>query len=337
MPRGAAVLTMSAGRPRVYIALPILDDALARIEAECAVERFRGDGRPSRDELLAALAEAEGVLGSAQLQIDAEALASSPRLRVVSNFGVGFDNADISAATQRGIVLWNTPRGLSDAVADLTLGLILSLARRLPESERFVREGRWLPGATMSLGTDVAGKTLGIVGLGRIGQAVARRAQAFGMAVVFHDQRQEPPADVAYCAYRDFSSLLSESDFVSLHVNLTPETEHLIGARELAMMKSSAYLINTARGGVVDQAALVDALGEQRIAGAALDVFEQEPLAADEPILNLPNVILLPHIGSGTVETRSAMLDLAIDNLLAVLRGERPPCPVNPEALGQKR
>ncbi|MCH8950000.1 MAG: D-glycerate dehydrogenase, partial [Chloroflexi bacterium] len=180
-------------------------------------------------------------------------------------------------------------------------------------------------------------KTLGIVGLGRIGQAVARRAQAFGMAVVFYDQRQEPPADAGFCAYRDLDALLSESDFVSLHLNLTPETEHLIGARELAMMKPSAYLINTARGGVVDQAALVAALGEQRIAGAALDVFEQEPLAADEPILNLPNVILLPHIGSGTVETRSAMLDLAIDNLLAVLRGERPPCPVNPEALGQKR
>ena len=335
---------MSEGRPRVYIALPVPDGALARIEAGCAVERFRGDGGPSRDELLAALATAEGVLGSAQLQIDAEVLASSPNLRVVSNFGVGFDNVDIAAATQRGIVVCNTPGVLSDAVADLTLGMILSLARRLPESERFVREGRWLPGATMPLGTDVAGKTLGIVGLGRIGQAVARRAQAFGMAVVFHDQVRNPPPDAplpgkdaAYCSYRELAALLSESDVVSLHVSLTPETEHLIGARELGLMKPSAYLINTARGGVVDQDALVAALREQRIAGAALDVFEREPLAADEPILSLPNVILLPHIGSGTIETRSAMLNLAIDNLLAVLRGERPLCPVNTEALGQER
>ena len=335
---------MSAGGPRVYIALSIPDAALARIEAECAVERFTGDGRPSRDELLAALAEAEGVLGSAQQLIDAEVLAAAPNLRVVSNFGVGFDNVDIAAATRRGIVVCNTPGVLSEAVADLTLGLILSLARRLPESERFVREGRWLPGATMSLGTDVAGKTLGIVGLGRIGQAVARRAQAFGMPVVFHDQVRNPPPDpavpgkdAAFCSYRELDALLSESDVVSLHVSLTPETEHLIGARELALMKPSAYLINTARGGVVDQAALVAALRAERIAGAALDVFEREPLAADEPILSLPNVILLPHIGSGTVETRSAMLGLAIDNLLAVLRGERPPCLVNPEALGEKR
>ena len=328
---------MAAAKPNVYLAIRIAEDALARIEAECAVRRFEGRGMPSRDELLAAVADVEGLLGSAQLPVDAGVLAAAPRLRVVSNFGVGFDNVDLAAATERGILVCNTPGVLSDAVADLTMALVLSLARRLPESERFVREGRWGVGPGLELGTDVGGKTLGIIGLGRIGCEVARRALAFGMEVWFHDAFRDPPPEVAFCRYRDFDDLLRESDFVSLHVNLSEETRGLIGARELGLMRPTAYLINTARGPVIDQAALVEALRAGTIAGAALDVLEREPPAGDEPVLQLPNVIVLPHVGSATRETRRAMLDLSIDNLLAALRGETPACVVNPEVLGRQR
>lgn len=323
--------------PHVYLALRLPDEALSRIEAECSVRRYEGAGPLPKQELLAALGDVEGLLGSAMLAIDAEVLEAAPRLRVISNFGVGFDNVDLEVATRRGILVCNTPGVLTDAVADLTVALVLSLARRLPESERFVRGGRWIPGKGMELGTDVGGKTLGIIGLGRIGRGVARRARAFGMEVCFSDRFQEPDQEVAFCRYRELDDLLRESDFVTLHVNLTGETAGLIGARELALMKPSAYLINTSRGLVVDQAALVEALREGRIAGAALDVLEREPPSPDDPILRFPNVIVLPHIGSATRETRRAMLELAIDNLLAALRGERPAGLVNPEALAVRR
>lgn len=319
--------------PRVFVALRLASDALARIEVACTMARFEERGMPSKQQLLASVGEVEGLLGSAIMPIDAEVIAAAPRLRVISNFGVGFDNVDLIAATKRGIIVCNTPGVLTDAVADLTLGLIISLARRLPEAERFVREGNWGPGRTADLGSDLRDKTLGLIGLGRIGRAVATRARAFGMAISYHDQFHEPPPSVAFCRYRDLDDLLREADFVSLHVNLSEETKKLIGARELALMKPQAYLINTSRGQVLDQPALVDALLEKRIAGAALDVFEREPLGASEPILKLSNVILLPHVGSATRETRRAMLDLAIDNLLAALRGETPACVVNPEAL----
>jgi lactate dehydrogenase-like 2-hydroxyacid dehydrogenase len=267
------------------------------------------------------------------MRIDADVIAAAPQLRVISNFGVGFDNVDLAAATARGIIVCNTPGVLTNAVADLTMALVLSLARRLPEAERFVREGRWLPGARMDLGSDVEGKLLGVIGLGRIGQAVAARAQAFGIRVCFHDVLREPPAGAAYCVYNELDDLLREADYISLHVNLSDVTRHLIGERELGLMKPASYLINTSRGQVVDQAALTKALEGGQIGGAALDVFEREPLRLDDPLLSLPNVIVLPHIGSGTRETRAAMLDLAIDNLLAALRGDRPACVVNPEAL----
>jgi phosphoglycerate dehydrogenase-like enzyme len=322
----------SSSRPRAFIAMRLTPEALARIDAACEAVLFDGKGMPSKDDLMAALCDCEGVLGSAQMPIDGEVIAAAPRLRVISNFGVGFDNVDLAAATARRIIVCNTPGVLTNAVADLTLALVLSLARRLPEAERFVREGRWLPGARMDLGSDVEGKLLGIVGLGRIGQAVAARAQAFGMRVCFYDLLQEPPEGAAFCVYSDLDGLLREADFISLHVNLSEETRHLIGERQLGLMKESAYLINTSRGQTVDQAALTRALEAGEIAGAALDVFEREPLAPDDPLLGLPNVIVLPHIGSGTRETRAAMLDLAIENLLAALRGQRPACVVNPEA-----
>ena len=326
---------MSSGsrrRPLVFLALRVPDDLRTRIEAECRVRSYAGPGLPSRQELLDALSEAEGLLASPMLPIDGEVLESALRLRVCSNFGVGFDNVDLAVATRLGVVVCNTPGVLTDAVADLTLALVLSLSRRLPEAERYVRAGGWGLDRAPALAADVRGKTLGIVGLGRIGRAVARRAHAFGMQVCFSDQFEDAGEDT-FCQHRELDDLLRESDFVSLHVNLTDETRGLIGAGELGRMKSTAYLINTSRGEVVQQAALVEALREERIAGAALDVLEREPPARDEPILQLPNALILPHIGSATVETRRAMMDLAVENLLAVLRGEEPPCAVNPEAL----
>ncbi len=320
-------------KPRVYVALRLQTDARARIATACDATFFEGEGIPSREVLMAGLANVEGLIGSNQLPMDAEVLASGPRLRVVSNFGVGFDNVDLEAATAAGVIVCNTPGVLTDAVADLTLGLIIALARRLPEAERFARDGDWQRGASMALGTDVRGKTLGIIGLGRIGIAVAERARAFGMSIVFHDVFSDSPAKASFCSYREFDDLLSEADFVSLHVNLRPETRGLIGAKELTLMKPAAYLINTSRGQTVDQTALVAGLRSGELAGAALDVLEEEPLPPDDPLAKLPNVILLPHIGSATVETRQAMRDLAIDNLLAALRGERPKAVVNPEVL----
>jgi glyoxylate reductase len=319
-------------RPLVYLAVPVPDDVLARIEAECAVVKFGARGQPAKPELLGALSDIDGVLATTRVPFDEEVLAAAPRLRVVSNFGVGYDNVDVEAASRHGVLVCNTPGVLSDAVADLTMGMAIALARRLVDSERSVREGQWMRGAAQ-LGADLKGKTLGIIGLGRIGRGVARRAQPFGMSICFHDQFREPGEESAFCLYRDLDDLLREADFVSLHVNLTDETRKLIGARELAIMKPAAYLINTSRGQVIDQAALVEALQQKKIAGAALDVLEREPPLPDDPILQLSNVLLLPHIGSATRETRGAMLDLAVDNLLAALRGATPPCVVNPEAL----
>ncbi len=327
---------VSKQAPRVFVAVHLSDEELARVEAECSVRRYEGRGMPSKSEMIAALADAEGLLGSAVLPVDAELLDSAPSLLVVSNVGVGYDRVDLEAATRRKVVVCNTPGVLSAAVADLTIALVISLARRIPEADRFVREGNWAPDKFVGLGTDIAGKTLGIVGLGRIGRAVALRAHALGMAVCFNDKFRVEALDSAFWRYRELDDLLRESDFVTLHVNLTEETTKLIGARELGLMKPSAYLINTSRGPVVDQAALTTALREERIAGAALDVLEREPPAPDEPILGLPNVLIVPHIGSATRETRQAMVNLAIGNLLSALRGELLDCVVNPEVLSAR-
>jgi lactate dehydrogenase-like 2-hydroxyacid dehydrogenase len=323
-------------KPKVYLGLPVPDDVVQRIEAECDVIPFGERGKPAKPDLLAALADVDGVLSHTRVPFDTEVFAAAPNLRVVSNFGVGYDNVDVPAATEHGVLVCNTPGVLSDAVADLTLGLIIALARNIVVTERLVHEGQWGRGGGM-LGLDLKGKQLGLIGFGRIGRAVARRAQAFGMSVCFHDQFEEPGEGFGYCAYASFDDLLRESDFVSLHVNLSAETTKLIGARALGLMRPTAYLINTSRGGVVDQAALTQALRDGQIAGAALDVLEREPPAEGEPILEAPNVVLVPHIGSATRETRRAMLDLAVDNLLAALRGDMPQCVVNPEALAARK
>jgi glyoxylate reductase len=290
----------------------------------------------SRSEILSALADAEGLLCSALFPVNAELMAAAPRLRVISNFGVGFNNVDLAEATRRGIAVCNTPKVLSEAVADLTMSLILAASRNLLANAEFARDGGWSARATPPpLGFDVEGKTLGILGFGRIGREVARRARAFRMRVLYHDIELPLGAEWNFCAYRQLDHLLLESDIVSVHVNLTAQTHQMIGQGELGLMQRSAWLINTSRGAVIDQAALVTALKQGRIAGAALDVLETEPPAADDPLLSLPNVILLPHVGSATVETREAMLELAVRNLSAVLQGRRPSECVNPEALAQ--
>lgn len=316
-------------RPIAVVALPLPEDAVARLAAACDLRLLPWP--VERPALEAALADAEGLLVSNQEPVTAALLDHAPRLRVVSGYGVGYDLFDIAAATARGIAVCHTPGVLSDAVADLTMALVLALARRLFENAAYAREGWPAHLPPPPLGWDLAGKTLGIVGMGRIGQAVAARARAFGLRIRWHDVRPDAgdPAERS----PSLDALLSEADIVSLHVDLNPSTAGLIGARELALMKRTAVLVNTSRGAVVDQPALVAALRAGQIAGAALDVLETEPPQPDDPVLRAPNLILLPHVGSATVETRRAMLELAMENLLSVLAGRRPPACVNPEAL----
>jgi glyoxylate reductase len=251
--------------------------------------------------------------------VDAAVLDAAPGLRAIANLAVGTDNVDVEAAKARGIAVGNTPDVLTDATADLTLALLLALARRIPQGAAQVRAGQWRtwePAA--DLGADLAGATLGIVGWGRIGQAVARRAEGFGLEVV-HSSRSSGIA---------LDALLERADFVSLHCPLTPETHHLIAAPTLERMRRGAFLVNTARGGVVDQAALARALHAREIAGAALDVTDPEPLPPGDPLLDAPNLIVVPHVGSATVRTRAKMAEMAVDNLLAALAGEPMPYPV---------
>jgi glyoxylate reductase len=281
-----------------------------------------------------AMSQASGLLCSALFPVDTGLLDAAPNLRVISNFGVGFDNVDVIEATRRGIAVCNTPGVLSEAVADLTMALVLAAARRTSENAQFVASGAWSRREPPPpLGFDLGGKTLGIIGFGRIGQAVARRALAFGMNILFQDVVDDPRAGFDMCTQCEIEDLLVQSDIVSVHANLSPQTHHLLGPEQFRQMKPTAWLVNTARGPIIDQAALVDALREGTIAGAALDVLELEPPPATDPILSLPNVILLPHVGSATIETRAAMLEMALSNLIAVLSGRPPPSCVNPEVL----
>jgi glyoxylate reductase len=302
------------------------------------------EDRPlERDALLRGAAGAEVILCLLTETIDGAVMdAAGPQLRVISNMAVGVDNIDVAAATARGILVTNTPGVLTDATADLAWALILSTVRRVAEGDRMVREGRferWSP--FMLLGRSVAGATLGIVGMGRIGQAVARRALGWDMKVAYtRSSGPLPAADVpagAVWEYRaTLDSLLAEADIVSLHVPLTPDTRHLIGPRELALMKPGSYLVNTARGPVVDETALVEALRSGHLGGAGLDVYEREPELAPG-LAVLPNATLLPHLGSATVETRGRMAELAALNAIAAVRGEPVPHPVNPEVLAGGR
>jgi glyoxylate reductase len=304
---------------RVFVTRALPFEALDRLRAEHDVDEWPGDMPPTHDELRAAVAAAEGLLSLVTDRVDAAVLDAAPRLRAIANMAVGTDNIDVEAAAARGIPVGNTPDVLTDATADLAFALLLALARRLVPGEAMVRAGEWRtwePAA--GLGADLAGATLGIVGWGRIGQAVARRAAGFGMEVIHSSRSAGVP----------LGELLAAADFVSLHTPLTPETRGLIDAAALKRMKPTALLINTARGGVVDQDALRAALIDGEIAGAALDVTEPEPLPAGHPLLDAPNLLVVPHVGSATVRTRAKMAAMAVDNLLAALAGRPMPHPV---------
>jgi glyoxylate reductase len=320
---------------KVLVTGRIPDAVRAQIAAVHQVEINPLDRPMARGEILRQLPDKQGLLCMITDTVDRELLDHAPRLKIIANHGVGFDNIDVAAATARGIPVTNTPGVLTDATADITLGLILAVGRRMVEGDRRNREGRfrfWAP--LLFLGTEITAKTLGIVGMGRIGRAVVKRCRGFEMPVVYHSRtRLGAQAEAALgVTYRSLDALLAEADFISLHVPLTPATHHLIGAAELRRMKPSAFLINTSRGPVVDEAALVAALQAGKIRGAGLDVYENEPQMAPG-LAELDNAVLLPHVGSATWETRTRMARLAAENLLAALAGMQPPNCVNPEVL----
>lgn len=322
--------TKSMTRPKVLVTRRLPAPGMRLLEEHADIEVHEGEVPMSRLELVEHLRDKQGVLCTLADVIDKEVIASAPQLKVISNYAVGVNNIDIDAATSRGIDVTNTPGVLTEATADLTWALLLSTARRIPESDRFVREGKFVGwGPNLILGSDVSGRTLGIIGLGDIGTAVARRARGFGMTILYHNRRPSPRAQEVEAQFVSLDELLSRSDFVTVHVPLNEGTRHMLGARELALMKRTAILINTSRGPVIDEAALVDALRNGRLAGAGLDVFEQEPALTDG-LSTLHNVVLTPHIGSGTHGTRERMAVMAAEDLLAVLDGRCPPHLVNP-------
>jgi glyoxylate reductase len=311
------------------------DAVIAKIRARHTVRMHALDRPMAHEDILAGIGGQQGLLSMITDTVDQELLDRAPDLKIVANFGVGFNNIDVAAASRRGIMVTNTPDVLTDATADLTMALLLAVARRVVEADRHTREGRfqfWAP--FYFLGSEITGKTLGLIGMGRIGAAVARRAAGFNMRVLYHNRNPLTAAQERDLKARhaDLKTLLQASDFVSLHTPLTVETRHIIGAPELALMKPNAFLINTARGPVVDEQALLKALQQRRIAGAGLDVYENEP--ALTPGLDLlDNVVLLPHMGSATVETRLRMAEMAAENLLAGLDGSLPQNCVNCEQL----
>ncbi|RJP22748.1 MAG: D-glycerate dehydrogenase [Candidatus Abyssobacteria bacterium SURF_5] len=314
-------------KARVFVSQPIPTSAIALLEKHFRVIRNADDRILRRNELKKALRDADGLLSLLTDKIDGDLLAGAPKLRIVANMAVGYDNVDLKAATERGIMVTNTPGVLTETTADLAWALILGVARRLVESDRYTREGKFRGwGPMLFLGTDVYGKTLGIIGFGRIGQALARRARGFKMKVLFYDEMEVSPRVYERLKARPVTleTLLREADYISLHVPLTDTTRRLISREQLGMMKSSAYLINTSRGPIIDEKELVRALKSKQIAGAGLDVYEKEPALA-AGLKGLSNAVLLPHIGSASVETRTKMALMAAENIRKALSGKRPP------------
>jgi glyoxylate reductase len=324
---------------KVYVSTnEIPSQALEVLRSIAQVRIYDGKAAPPQETLLREVQEADGLFCILTEKVDVELFDRAKKLKIVSNMAVGYDNIDVNEATKRKVMVTNTPGVLTETVADATMALILAVARRIVEADRYVREGswklRWSP--MMMVGSDVYGKTLGIYGLGRIGAAVARRAAGFGMKLMYYDAVRNLELEKKYgIEYVKFDRLLKESDCLSVHVPLLPETRKSVGASEFALMKRSAYLINTARGQVVDEAALINALKEGRIAGAALDVFENEPINPGNELLKMENVVLAPHIASGSLETRTAMAVMAAKNIVAALKGGAPPNLVNRELLSK--
>jgi glyoxylate reductase len=321
-------------KPRVFVARHIPQTGLATLKQYCAVDLWDEELPPPREILLKRVSEVEGIFSLLTDRIDGQVMdAAGDKLKVISNCAVGFDNVDVREATQRGIPVGNTPDVLTDTTADFAFGLLMAAARQIVEGEKLVRAGKWKTwGLTSLLGQDISGATLGIIGFGRIGRRVAKLGRGFDMRVLYYDPLclDDPYAAEIGAKCVDLDTLLRESDFISLHTPLNESTHHMIGAEALSKMKPTAILINTARGGVVDPEALHHALKNGVIRAAALDVTDPEPISPDHPLLTLDNLIITPHIASATVETRNKMVQMAIDNLLAGLRGERLPNCVNP-------
>jgi glyoxylate reductase len=326
---------MSEDRPKVFVSRVIPEDGLRPIREATDARIWEDELPPPRPELLAAIAGCDGVVTLLTDRVDDEFLdAAGSQLKVVANYAVGFDNVDVPACTARGVAVGNTPGVLTETTADLAFALLMATARRLPEGDRYVRAGKWKTwGPMLLLGPDVHGATIGIVGFGRIGQAVARRAGGFGMTVVYHDvHRADAAVETEFGAtFLPLEQLLAQADFVSLHVNLTPETKGLLDAEKLSWMKPTAVLVNTSRGPVVNGADLAEALRAGTIFAAALDVTDPEPIPTDDPLLSLDNCLVVPHIASASRATRSKMAEMTAANLVAGVRGAPLPTAVNPE------
>ncbi len=322
-------------RPKVYVTRQIPKPGLDLLRSLTEVKVWPEELPPPRDVLLQEVEEVDGLLTLLTDTIDAELMDAGPCLKVVSNYAIGYDNIDVRAATERGIMVCHTPGVLTDTTADFAFTLLACVSRRVVEAVRYVQEGRWKTwGPMLCLGYDLHGATLGLVGLGRIGSAVARRATGFEMRILYYDVDRQPRLEEELgLIYADLETVLRESDFISLHTPLTPETYHMIGAKQFKMMKRTAVLVNTSRGQVVDQKALYQALVSGELAGAGLDVTDPEPISAEDPLLTLDNCVVVPHIASASVASRTLMATIAAENLVAALQGRMPRNPVNPEVL----
>jgi glyoxylate reductase len=323
--------------PRVYVTRHLPQPALDLLARHTQLSVWSGELPPPRAVLMKEVANIDGLLALLTDRVDQALLDAAPRLRVVSNYAVGYDNIDVPAATRKGVVVTNTPDVLTETSADFAIALMLAAARRMVEAEQYVKAGRWRTwGPETLLGRDLYGATLGLVGLGRIGLATARRARGFGTRMLYHTPSRKPEAEQELgLEYAELEDLLRQSDFVSLHCPLNDDTYHLIDHDALQIMKPDVVLVNTARGPVVDTQALIEALRSKPMI-AALDVTDPEPLPADHELLKLPNALVVPHIASASVQTRTRMALMAAENLLAALRGERPHSIVNPAVLGQE-
>jgi glyoxylate reductase len=321
----------------VYVTLKIPEEELNLLGSLCDFEINDKETSPSKQEIIKKIKDKHGLLCSLMEKIDKEIISFGPKLKVISSISVGFNHIDVQEATKKGIYVTNTPGILTNATADFAWALIMSSARRIAEADKYVRDKKWIIpwGLTMFLGSEIYGRTLGIIGLGRIGSGVAERAKGFNMKLIYYDviRAQKEKEENLGIEFVSLEKLLKESDFISVHVPLAPETQNLISHNEFKMMKSTAHLINTSRGPVVDEDALIYALRNRTIAGAGLDVFDNEPIDADNPLMEIDNVTIAPHIASATRESRHGMAKMATENLLDVFKGVQPPQLVNPDVM----
>jgi glyoxylate reductase len=323
-------------KPKVYVTRELPERGLRIIKERFDTEVWPEYAPPPKKTIIEKAKNVDALATLLSDKIDSEVFDAAPKLKMVAQLAVGFDNIDVQEATKRGIYVSNTPEVLTDTTADFAWALLMAVARRIVEADKYVRTGEWKVGwhPSMLQGRDVHGTTIGVVGAGRIGYAVARRAKGFGMKILYYDVIPRPEMEKDFDAKRvDLDTVFKESDFISIHVPLMKETQHLVNSERLRLMKKTAYLINNSRGPVVDEKALYEALKENRIAGAGLDVFEQEPTPMDNPLLKFDNVVVAPHISSASYETRSRMAEMVAENLVAFFEGKKPPNLINPDVL----